>query len=958
MMNMAEYDGSVKINTKIDADGFYLGIKKMSASTMQLNNSIKETKYQVSILEKEIKEISQSKEEQQSVKRIKERLEQTKQEAVALKGEIKEFGNSEIKSTTVERLKAKLEQTQQEALKLRTYLDNVSKTNVLTEEYEYLASSLDKAKAKLEQLINRQDRMSATGVKESSRQWKNLQYDIENVKLEIASTEAEMQDMRLSGDAFQSAELTQQYSELEARLQSLTAKQNQYNVELRETETKENLIKEAKLAKKQEELIQLNIKQKQYNAELQEAITKEKRLKEEKLIKKRDALGKLNDKLLVYNRRLEEAESREKKAGGTKGASRQGNSWSKNLKDLKAASAQLGKLTLGSKASGSLSGLGGMVNTLTSRIKSLVLSAFVFNVLSKGLRSLQERMSSCLSTNYAYNASLKQIKGNLMTAFYPIYNFVLPAVNMLMSALQKITGTIAVFTSKLFGTSAAKSQQGAKNLLQQASALDSVGKAAEKANSNLADIDDMHILTDNSEDSSSGGASGAAQDYSFGEIETDNKLLEWLDHMKEKFEPMANALKRLFEAAKPLAGPFFEGFVDGLTDIITSDTAVGIINRIAEVLENMDPDEAYEIGKALGEIASALILIGGIAGIAGLVASLGSLWEILLPLLVFISGWKIGNGLYTLITGEEVDMTMWEQLDEMFGTLFNDSGTFFDALGNMIYDAKSEFLSWFGIESPTWEEFKEGVSQGWQVVKDKWGENGILGIAELAADGIAQKLGINADVWAKLKNAASDVLNKYKKAFQDEGIAGVVKLAFEDMKTSIIQILSPTFLSHIFQKLVDSVKAKFINVGSEMGNSVGRTFANAVNGIFGTIERIINKFISSINNIRLIINAIPGVSMAAISPISLPRLATGTVVPANYGEFQAILGDNKREPEIVSPLSTMRKAVREELDANGGSGRIIRIYQTIQLDGRVVYETVKDYNEREIDRTGNNPLLA
>lgn len=956
MINMAEYDGSVKINTKIDSDGFYLGIKKMSASTMQLNNSIKETKNQVSILEEEIKKISHSKEEPQSVKRIREKLEQTKQEAIALKGEIKEFGDSDVKSSAVEKLKDKLEQAQQEASKLRAYLDKVSKTNVLTEEYEYMAKSLDKAKAKLDQLIIRQDKMAATGVKRNSNQWKNLQYDIENVKREIASTETEMQDMRLSGDAFQSAEATQQYSELEAKLQSLTAKQNEYNVKLQETEARENQIKETKLAKKQEELNQLNAKQEQYNAELKETIAKEKRLKDEKLAKKRDALGKLNDKLLVYNRRLEEAQNKEKRTGGTKGGSR--NNWSQNLKGLKAASAQLGKLTLGNKASSSFEGLGGMVNTLTSRLKSLVLSAFVFNVLSKGFRSLQERMSSCLSTNYAYNASLKQIKGNLMTAFYPVYSFVLPAVNTLMSALQKITGTIAVFSSKLFGGSVAKNQQGAKTLLQQAAAIDSVGKAAEKANGNLADIDDMHILTDNSEDSSSGGASGAAQNYSFGEIETDNKLLDWLDRMKEKFDPLISALKRLFEAAEPLAGPFFEGFIDGLTDIITSDLAVGVINRIAEALENMDPDEAYEIGKALGEIASALIIIGGIAGIAGLVASLGSLWEILLPLLVFVGGWKIGNGLYTLITGEEVDLTMWEQLDEIFGTLFNDSGTFFDALGNMIYDARSGFLSWFGIESPTWEECKEGFSKVWQVIKDKWGENGILGMAELAADGIARKLGINADVWVKLKGAASEVLNKYKTAFQNEGIAGVVKQAFQDIKTYVTHILSPEFLSHIFQKIVNSVKAKFTNVGSEMGNSVGRTFANAVNGVFRTIEQIINRFISSINNIRLIINAIPGVSMAAISPISLPRLATGTVVPAHYGEFRAILGDNKREPEIVSPLSTMRKAVREELDANGGSGRIIQIHQVIQLDGKVVYETVKDYNQRETDRTGSNPLFV
>ena len=55
----------------------------------------------------------------------------------------------------------------------------------------------------------------------------------------------------------------------------------------------------------------------------------------------------------------------------------------------------------------------------------------------------------------------------------------------------------------------------------------------------------------------------------------------------------------------------------------------------------------------------------------------------------------------------------------------------------------------------------------------------------------------------------------------------------------------------------------------------------------------------------------------------------------------------------------MRQAVREELNANGGSGgRIIRIQNILNLDGKVIYQSVVDYNESEIDRTGNNPLLA
>lgn len=881
---MAEYDGSVKINTAICTDGFYKGIKKMSASTMQLKNSIKETQNQAFKLTNEIERMEKSDEEPKAVVKLRDKLEQAKQEV------------SELKA----------------------YLEEASKSEVLTEEYEYMSSGLDKAKAKLEQLEQRQDKLSATGVKESSKQWKNLQYDIEQVKREILSTENEMRDMRLLGEAFQGADTTAQYAELEAKLQSLTAKQNQYNTELQETENRE------------------------------------KRLKEEKLTKKRSALEKLNEKLSVYNRKLEEAKTKE-------------NSWSTNLKGLKNASAQLGKLTLGSSASGALSGLGGMINTLTSRVKGLVLSAFVFNVLSKGMRSLQEQTASCLSTNAAYNASLKQIKGNLMTAFYPIYNYVLPAINALMTALEKVSGTLAVFSSKLFGGSLAQNQQGAKSLLQQAAAIKSVGKAAGQAKGNLSDIDEMHILTDNSTDASD-GVSAAVQDYSFGEIQTNDKLLDWLDRMKEKFEPLTKAIGRMLDAAKPLAAPFMEGFIDGLTGIITSEAAVGIINKIADILEGMDAEDAYNIGKAFGTIAEALVIIGGITGIvtilgglAGVVTAIGECSiavGAIAGILTFIGGWKIGTGLYELITGETVDMTMWEELDFLFDALFNDSEEFFNGLGWLIHDWKSGFLSIFGIESPTWEEFKEGVSQGFNKFKDAWGENGILGITELAADCIASKLGINADVWAKSKQALSDVVSRYKTAFQNGGIAGIVKQAFQDIQTTITNVLSPVYIGGVFQKFLNFVKSKFTNVGSEMGSAVGQSFASGVNNIFRTIESIVNGFISKINGIRLVINKIPGVSLSRIETIRLPRLATGTVVPANYGEFQAILGDNKREPEIVSPLSTIEKAVENALGKSGGSNKPITINLTVTLDGKHVYDTVVNYNNREIDRTGTNPLFT
>ena len=52
----------------------------------------------------------------------------------------------------------------------------------------------------------------------------------------------------------------------------------------------------------------------------------------------------------------------------------------------------------------------------------------------------------------------------------------------------------------------------------------------------------------------------------------------------------------------------------------------------------------------------------------------------------------------------------------------------------------------------------------------------------------------------------------------------------------------------------------------------------------------------------------------------IPYLAQGTVIPANYGNFLAMLGDNQREAEVVSPLSTMKQALTEALAEVGGAG--------------------------------------
>lgn len=98
-------------------------------------------------------------------------------------------------------------------------------------------------------------------------------------------------------------------------------------------------------------------------------------------------------------------------------------------------------------------------------------------------------------------------------------------------------------------------------------------------------------------------------------------------------------------------------------------------------------------------------------------------------------------------------------------------------------------------------------------------------------------------------------------------------------------------------------------------------------------------------------SAYPMSAYAAV-PYRMPMLATGTVVPPRAGMFAAILGDNNRETEVVSPLSTMKQALKEALaESNISSGNQIAKAELI-LDGTRFGQLVVKFGNNEKNRVG------
>lgn len=202
-----------------------------------------------------------------------------------------------------------------------------------------------------------------------------------------------------------------------------------------------------------------------------------------------------------------------------------------------------------------------------------------------------------------------------------------------------------------------------------------------------------------------------------------------------------------------------------------------------------------------------------------------------------------------------------------------------------------------------------------------------------------------------LKNVLSIVSIKWKVCIQF--MSGQLKPFLTMVKNIISHVID------ILSGLINFVTGVFTGNWKQAWEGVKDVLMGILNVIIDKAEGSINRIIGALNAISFDIpDFVPGIGGKhfgfSITPVSLPRLATGTVVPRHSREFAAILGDNNRETEVVSPLSTMKQAMIEAIQESGigsqsNSGDIV-----VNIDGREVFRAVKKQNDSFIGRTGRS----
>lgn len=279
--------------------------------------------------------------------------------------------------------------------------------------------------------------------------------------------------------------------------------------------------------------------------------------------------------------------------------------------------------------------------------------------------------------------------------------------------------------------------------------------------------------------------------------------------------------------------------------------------------------------------------------------------------------------------------------------------------------------SWF---SDLWESikeiFKDCVDWWSTLFSDAW--NGVTGAFSDFKKFFSDKW---IDITTAFSDAASWLGDKFSKAWENIKTAfslSSVSSFFGDIWDSIKSAFSTvgTWFEEIFSKAWQKVKDVFSTGGkifSGIKDGISEVFTDTVNTIIDGLNIVIAAPFDAINDAIGWIRDLeiagwnPFEDLSEISVPQIPKLATGTVVPANYGQFLAVLGDNKREAEVVSPLSTMKQAVLEALVAyggTGGNGQKTSLTIPITLNGRTISQIVIDDINEYIRRNGRSPIKA
>lgn len=570
----------------------------------------------------------------------------------------------------------------------------------------------------------------------------------------------------------------------------------------------------------------------------------------------------------------------------------------------------------------------------------------------------------------------ENVLGNLKEAWkqllavigQPILYVATAAVKQITVALEYLTARAREAVSalsELFGVEFGNTAAVADNIsaaVQEQEALTEAVEDTEKAQKgSLAAFDQLNTIAPDKEESSGTSAASTALQTVSPQVETkeaENKITKFVDKLKntlggfitwlksnfgDKFTEIWNKLKDrvatlketfagVFEDIKSLAEPFLAWFNDYFTPFLQS--AFSLIGDILDVLLGA-------FNRVFSTIWNSVVF-----------PFLQTYLETGLPMLTEFATEAVDTLDTLLLAAEEVFNTIWDECVEPVLTWIMDKW-------KDVVESFKKFWDKWG--APIFEKLREAINNAKDTFLKAW---------DTVIKPVIDKLMVKADeIWDKhlkpLMENVLDLVGTFIDAALDiynEFISPIVQWMVEKFGPPLVKVIDTiigavsAMLGNIMDAtsgIIDYLKGVINFVTGVFTGDWDRAWEGikqSFEGIWGAfvdivkvpLNAIIGFLNSFLNDMEIIMQSIgdalgvmdfdipdwvPGIGGKSfhldLGTIDLPRipyLAQGTVIPANYGNFLAMLGDNKREAEVVSPISTMKQAMLEALAEAGGNG--------------------------------------
>lgn len=439
------------------------------------------------------------------------------------------------------------------------------------------------------------------------------------------------------------------------------------------------------------------------------------------------------------------------------------------------------------------------------------------------------------------------------------------------------------------------------------------------------------------------------------------ELLDVFTAFNEKvdWEALRENLAEFWRHLEPFAETVGEGLIifiervsDALADFLNSQEFKDFLVTIEDWMDKVTPEDVADV---LEKIAKALIVLKlAVLGFGAISAVTG----VFTTLATFFSA--IGSFGSLVVKGASLVATGIGNIIAACGGLLPILAVVAAAVaGWKIGEWINEKL--LGVDTPSFFEMMDGIKSSfedgsWKEALKLWGDDiydAFVTIGEREEEKFNE---IKQDIAEKWESIKIDTTAKW-----DE-IKGNLSEKWESIKVD-----TSTKFGNIKANIIDvwnDIKSKT----SEKWESIKSTIKNAIDWISSKIKSLKSSFnlgsgfgsrnIGSGGASRIATastySANPAFAALATAPI--PKLATGTVIPPNR-EFLAVLGDQKRGNNIEAPEDLIRQIVREETAKNNNTGGgDVNLHLTVECEGYKLLELMKKLDREYFKQTGKHAL--